>query len=353
MILILLLSLFSAVQASALQAPLKIGDYILFGKYYDAPILWRVAELDEKGDPMLISDRIIAIRPYDAKGGIRQNSAWPPAIIHDRGQYGSNYWPDANIRQWLNSFEQKVEWVKSPPSKENTLLSNNPYDQEKGFIADGNFTGYERGLILVVEHKALLSAVDKSLKQGGTQIHAGSGNMDQVMQNYDDAYYQLVKDGVFLPDVKEIYDLYLNESTLGKDYYRAKPTREAIDHNTYKNSGLNVDQYWSYRLRTPSAGDGEKVGLVAADGKIDFDSGYGFDGTIGIRPALWLNYASVQFTGNGSMTDPYAIKGSRQATEENNKVLLMSSGGILIVFLLISTRGSKFRRKRKKLGRFF
>ncbi|TCO68096.1 hypothetical protein [Marinisporobacter balticus] len=41
---------------------LKTGDYIQFGKYNAVPILWRVINIDEDGDSLLFSDKIICFK---------------------------------------------------------------------------------------------------------------------------------------------------------------------------------------------------------------------------------------------------------------------------------------------------
>ncbi len=44
---------------------------------------------------------------------------------------GSNYWPDSNIRTWLNSSDEKVKWIKCPL---NDVI--NPYADEKGLCME-------------------------------------------------------------------------------------------------------------------------------------------------------------------------------------------------------------------------
>lgn len=40
---------------------LKIGDYIQFGRYQGEHILWRVIDIDDEGDPLLLADEIITL----------------------------------------------------------------------------------------------------------------------------------------------------------------------------------------------------------------------------------------------------------------------------------------------------
>ena len=46
---------------------IKIGDYVVMGKYYDEPILWRCVDIDENG-PLMLADRILTIKAFDANG---------------------------------------------------------------------------------------------------------------------------------------------------------------------------------------------------------------------------------------------------------------------------------------------
>lgn len=47
---------------------LKIGDIVAFGHYLNSPIQWRVININDKGYPLLITEQVIDIKPYDAPG---------------------------------------------------------------------------------------------------------------------------------------------------------------------------------------------------------------------------------------------------------------------------------------------
>jgi hypothetical protein len=76
---------------------IQIGEYIQMGEYYDEPILWRCVDIDENG-PLMLSDRILSIKPYDAAGRQHLND-----YDNRRLNYGSNLWETSNMRSWLNS----------------------------------------------------------------------------------------------------------------------------------------------------------------------------------------------------------------------------------------------------------
>ena len=54
------------------------------------PILWRVIDFDEDGDPLLYSERILTLKAFDAGGDYHPDdgSDW------NRYTLGSNYWED-------------------------------------------------------------------------------------------------------------------------------------------------------------------------------------------------------------------------------------------------------------------
>jgi|LSQX01.2.fsa_nt_gb hypothetical protein len=202
----------------------KIGDYIYFGLYNEQPILWRIINIDETGNPMLFLNDSVIRMPFDSTG------TWHTNNTDGRTKSGSNLWRDSNIRQWLNSSEQSISWIQNPP--------DNSYEaQMKGFMSDGNFTQEQREVIKTETHKALLSYPDKDLKEGGTIYYEapyyneegyfdlGNLHKDETLNNivhgtYNSAYYHNVEDKVFLLDVKEFYDyIYLNRNALGTDFY--------------------------------------------------------------------------------------------------------------------------------------
>ena len=89
----------SEVQANT-TLTVNIGDYIQFGKYNDAPILWRVIHKEADGNPILISDRILTLKAFVAAGDYQTNN------YHKL--YGSNYYKDSNIRQRLKSSSTNI-----------------------------------------------------------------------------------------------------------------------------------------------------------------------------------------------------------------------------------------------------
>jgi len=161
LILSLLVSLFTIPSKEAQAAQnVKIGDYVQFGSYLNDPILWRVINIDKVGDPLLFSEHIISYKSFDFPEGNHSNN-------QDRSMVGSNKWENSNIREWLNSSDKSVRWSTTPPAKTAFEWNGMLYANEAGFLT--NFLPEERKQIKPIQHKTLLSEVDKHEKDGGKE----------------------------------------------------------------------------------------------------------------------------------------------------------------------------------------
>jgi len=294
------------------EATINIGDYIQMGKYYDEPILWRCVDIDENG-PLMLSDRILCIKPFDAAGDHKYLDDTTQADTYgERQAWGSNLWETSNMRSWLNSTASagNVTWLDGcPPAQDKVFIGYNDYANEKGFLTDGNFTSSERNAIKTVTQKSILNEIDVSkLSQGGTAIHHRDADISYVVGNYDTAYYQNVTDKMFLLDVKQLNKVYQNSTTLGTNYYKGKLTQKAVDNSEYKDSEMNTSNYWHNWTRTPCANSyaPSTVRLVHTDGYVNYSDAHFC--TLGARPAFYLNLQSSIFkSGNGLVGSPYSL----------------------------------------------
>jgi chitodextrinase len=303
----------------------KIGDYIQFGKYNDEPIMWRVIHKDENGNPVLFADRILSIKAFDASGSYHSGDS--DCFRSDsRNCFGSNYYPDSNIRQWLNSSSpnsgaNRIDWIQNDPSASNIWSELNPYDTEKGFLANGNFTSAERSMIKPFMHKVLIDGEDYAKKNGGTYTHTYNSNISSVVQNYDTAYYKNVTDKVFLLSVKQLKE-WVHDRGFS---ITAKPSAVAIAKSADEFSELNINKNWHYWLNTPRADYvmldvcldygcfeehyDQSVRTVTDDGIVNYN--FANNGSIGIRPSLQLSLTSAIFVsgGTGTSSKPYMVTG--------------------------------------------
>jgi hypothetical protein len=163
-------SIYTHMNESSAAPKVKVGDYIVFGSYASAPIVWRVIHQDANGQPIIFADKIIDLKPFDIP---RKQSA-----ERLRMEKGGNYYPDSNIRQWLNS------------------------SLESGFLSNFHFSAKQRALIRPYTHRVVLAPADARLADGGSKAHEYRTTFPEVVQNYDQsAYYKKVTDKVFLLSV--------------------------------------------------------------------------------------------------------------------------------------------------------
>ncbi len=293
---------------------INIGDYIQMGRYYNEPIQWRCVDIDSNG-PLMLADRILTIKPFDASG---QHKYLDGTLQSDnnrnsRSEYGSNLWETSIIRSWLNSTAKagNVTWLGgNPPTADKLADGYNAYANEKGFLAEGNFTTDERNAIKSVTQKSILNGLDANkLKVGGTATHIGGYIISKIVQNYDTAYYQNVTDKIFLLDVKQVTKVYQNRDTLGVSYYIGKPTQKAVDNSENKDSSINSKNYFYYWTRSPEADSDfpSFVRFVSASGDV-VSSNANIGGSAGIRPALYLDITlDILFSGSGTELSPYIL----------------------------------------------
>jgi len=308
----MLLSLIPALSANA-TTTINIGDYVQMGRYYDEPILWRCVDIDENG-PLMLADRILTFKEFDASGNhtYADGTAQEDNDGHDRTQYGSNLWETSNIRCWLNSTATagNVTWLDScPPIADDVDAGYNAYADEKGFLAEGNFTASEQNAIKSVTQKSLLNVVDyDKLSIGGTYTLPYDFDISTVANDYDKAYYHYVTDRMFLLDVKQLNEVYLNSNILGYGNWFGYPTQKAIDKSGFKDmSASNSCDYW---IRTPDGyldcpGD---VLYVNTEGNVFSAQAKSSDS--GIMPAFYLNLSSAIFkSGSGWKGTPFIMAG--------------------------------------------
>ena len=239
-------------------------------KYYGKDIIFLKIAENHPGYPnnstTLLSERIISLKASDAKEPNNSNS--------DRKNYGNNRYIHSNIKQWLNSSASS--WYSSkhsydaPPTKDNLWSGHNPYDSEKGFMA--NLTPELRAAILPTSLKVRKNPVD------------GGG-----VESFTDKIFLLSSTEVGLEN-----DTSYDEGTKF-DYFKnnsdrvAYPTKEAIDNSTYTRDSLSTSKGWYWWLRTPgsSSSNPEIVHYVSSYGSRNLDYAYNGDG--GVRPALNLD----------------------------------------------------------------
>jgi len=282
---------------------LPIGSYLLFGQYqledegYN-PILWKVIENKShymgNTDPAvehitLLAAYIMDLRGFDAE---EPENEW-----EYRAKYGNNRYSYSTIRQWLNSSEKGGSWWKpqhdtdAPPIDENFLISKQTgYDDNDGFL--NSFKPEELDIIL------------------DTTLECGINN------NADGGGTETVTDKVFLLSLTEVG---LGEME-SKNYFEGNPfaifgsfeSRVAwVSLQCYENTNSpriphTIENSWDWWLRSPYSWGEYDVWMSDDQGKSVHRRAH-ID-SLGIRPSINIKYEGVNFSGNGSMDDPYVLQ---------------------------------------------
>ena len=302
------------------KSTIETGSYISMGVYGSNPVLWRCVGNDENGR-LMVSDSIICFKAFDAKGEHTPSS-------RQRNSGGSNMWSQSNIRAWLNSEDNTVEYpCGNVPSSENVWNGYNPYDKEAGFLT--NFTEVEKNLIKAVQLKTPLNNLDKELADGdynGTSI-----DFDWNVKS-EKKSYQNTTDKIFLLDESQ---LMMMKTNLKDDFYANISVLGAV--GDYENTMSNNVQ--NYFLRSPNTyeGSSEAVCGVSVNGEdVSFDQLLFAYGSFGIRPAFYIA-DNVNFEyGTGTKSDPYRVLENtviQNPTEESTgKILVVKTANGLEVY---------------------
>jgi serine/threonine protein phosphatase PrpC len=269
----------------------KIGDVVQFGKYREQPLTWRVIQLDETGNPLLFSEYIVTDKAFDAAG--EKHSG-------DRKSYGSNYYADSNLRQWLNSAEEQINWKQNAPLVSGLQEGRNPYENEPGFLAEANFSSMERGLIVPRKHMVILTETDQGKRTEGGETHLFEANIDKAVANGDRAYKQEVTDQVFLLSIQDVVFVknLIDDQTekFTKDFLLGK-----------KQGASKFPDYW---LNSAQGDTNHQVRIV--DRYREISNKAPNKGEVGVRPALVLDAKAsashIASQGTGELDKPYVIQ---------------------------------------------
>lgn len=124
----------------------KPGDRVVFGRYGQEDITWRVLKVSQDGkEAILLSEKILTMKAYDAAESGTYNKAddkdyWGKDIssldLDTQHQLrGNNDWETSNIRTWLNSIEENVTYVNGIPQASAMSALKNGYHKEPGFLS--------------------------------------------------------------------------------------------------------------------------------------------------------------------------------------------------------------------------
>ncbi|MGI6668480.1 MAG: DUF6273 domain-containing protein [Acetivibrionales bacterium] len=213
------------------------GSYIEYGSYNGQKLLWHILASDNTKLTLVCANTIGA--------GAFSEHQYPGEIPSG---YGDNHWKTSKIRTFLNTT----------------------------FIRD--FTAYEKALLMPAQNKVLLSAGHLDAKAGGDNEFFWSHVPKLADRGHDRAYYMVLNDMVFVPDIKLICDAYRNGHNIARD-----------------------KMYW---LSTPYYSNNSMVRVVDTDGYIYMRDAA--DESVGILPVLNIR-SGFAACGDGSIGNPFKI----------------------------------------------
>ncbi|MBR3824607.1 MAG: toll/interleukin-1 receptor domain-containing protein [Lachnospiraceae bacterium] len=124
----------------------KPGERIVFGRYGQEDICWRVLRVSQNGkEAILIAENILSMKAYDAAESGKYNEAldtnyWGKDISGmdldlQHQLRGNNDWETSNIRTWLNSADENVTYENGIPQASAMSELKNGYHKEPGFLS--------------------------------------------------------------------------------------------------------------------------------------------------------------------------------------------------------------------------
>lgn len=241
-------------------------------KILNKPIIWKIADKNHSGYPSgavtLISERILALRCFDAKEPTNSNT--------DRQNSGNNRYLHSNIRQWLNSEAGAGAWyaaqhgADAPPTAANVNSGWNAYDTNAGFL-NGFSAGFKAALM-----PTTLTVAKNTVTDGG-----GS-------ETVSDKIFLASNTEVGLANENSIAEGVLLSMFSGGNAARiTQVTTEGIANSNYTSNPANNTVAWHWWLRTPNASDSRGARYVGTDGALVNYSA--FYGGIGVRPLCNLS----------------------------------------------------------------
>lgn len=140
---------------------LKVGDTMQFGWYQGEPISWRVIRQLDDGNLVVLSEHILMMKCFDTAESGKYNYSeegtyWKDLELDyemEKQIRGNNNWYESNIRTWLNSTDEVVNYTDTPPTKKSMPEQKNDYFDEPGFL--NGFYPIEREALVPYQTKTV------------------------------------------------------------------------------------------------------------------------------------------------------------------------------------------------------
>lgn len=248
------------------------GDTIVLGTYNGEPIEWRVLKVSEDGtQAVVVSKYILTMKAFDAAESGKYNyyegkDYWGEDIKGEDEEFqhllrGNNQWSVSNIRTWLNSSCENVQYEDQAPRAAAMSELKNGYDVEPGFL--NGFSEEELEAVVVT------SVITNGESESTT-----------------------TQDRVFLLSVEELEWLKMADVSLF-----AVPTEAALEQDKSEWYEVDLMQYgvedYFWWLRDADTSSGYKAYMVCNSyaGEQIISESVGVEG-FGIRPAMTVDLTS-------------------------------------------------------------
>ena len=185
------------------------------------------------------------------------------SYLRGRELQGSGYWTSSNMREWLNSSQERVEYTCNPPSKE--FMGNNAYDMEAGFL--NQFTEEEINAIAVTQRRILVSKTDsisRTINRDYGELGHLNTSTSSFISNFEDYVYKYKSmgaktenDKVFLLQPQELYwYLYIRDFKISRNLTEEAKSKHNLNSLNGHGWWLQWDSSWTGYNRLATAGEG-------------------------------------------------------------------------------------------------
>lgn len=209
----------TAAVASAVTA--ELGDTVILGEYLGEPIKWRIIGLEEDGKTALvIADNVLTMKCFDAAEGGKYNSYdgtdyWRTAPKDmdketEKLVRGDNAWESSNLRAWLNSDRDNVEYSGQEPNGQAMSEKKNGYNTEAGFLRSFSKTEAAAVLTSSVETNGVTTE-DKVFLLSTDELH--------LLDEADVSTYAVPTESAAKQDQSGWYKLNINEYSINDHYW--------------------------------------------------------------------------------------------------------------------------------------
>ncbi len=230
----------------------ELGDTITMGSYLGEPIQWRVIDISDDGrSAMVIAQNILTMKCFDAAEGGKFNFYdgeyyWSTPLSEmseelQRLTKGSNSWEDSNIRLWLNSDRENVQYIGQAPTQQAMSELSNGYNTEAGFLR--SFTDEELSAILTTQ-------VITNGKVTEDKVFLLSKDELELLYRADVSKYALPTDTAVKQDTSRWYELNQNDFGIMDHYWWLRDANTDTANECY----LINTSYSSIDIFTASAG---------------------------------------------------------------------------------------------------